>query len=79
MKLISLLIALVIVGFLVKTQLDSSSSNAEYDEITNNTNIEVPKVPTAPKDVQKFEKDMNQFMDDAADKRAKEIDESVDY
>jgi len=77
MKLISLLIALLIVGFLVKKQLDSSSSNTEYDNLISTENITVPKVPSAPKDVQKFEKDINEFMLDASEQRAKEVAESL--
>jgi len=77
MKFISLLIALLIIGFLVKKQLDSSSSNTEYEEIIGNKTITVPKVPTAPKDVQKFEKDINKFMLEATDQREKEMEESL--
>jgi len=78
MKFISLIIALLIVGFLVKKQLDSSSSSTESQDIINNENILAPKVPTAPKDVRKFEKDINEFMLDA-DKRAKEVEESLNH
>jgi len=77
MKFISLLIALLIVGLLVKKQMDSSSSSSEYDDITGNEIINVPKAPTAPKDVQKFEKDINEFMLNAADQRAKKVEESL--
>lgn len=77
MKFISLLIALLIIGFLVKKQLDSSSSNTEYEAIISHENITVPKVPTAPKDVQKFEQDINKFMLDAADQRAQALEASL--
>jgi len=77
MKFISLLIALLIIGFLVKKQLDSSSSNPEYEAMINNENLTARKVPTAPKDVQKFEKDINEFMLNAADQRKKEMEESL--
>ncbi|MFT6266782.1 MAG: hypothetical protein ACJAWS_002946 [Oleiphilaceae bacterium] len=77
MKFISLLIALLIIGFLVKKQLDPSSSNTEYEDMISNESIAVPKVPTVPKEVQKFEKDINQFMLDAADQRAKGVEESL--
>jgi len=77
MKLISLLIALLIIGFLVQKQLDSSSSSTEYEDIMSHENITVPKVPSAPKEVQKFEKDINNFMLDTADQRTKEIEESL--
>jgi hypothetical protein len=77
MKFISLLIALVIIGVLVKTQLNSNSSNAVPEDLRGNEDVSVPKVPTAPKDVPKFEQDINEFIDNSADKRAKEMDESL--
>jgi hypothetical protein len=77
MRFISLLIALLIIGFLVKKQLDSDSSSTEYEDIISNENITVPKVPTAPKDIQRFEKDINEFMLNAADQRAKEVEKSL--
>ena len=77
MRIISLLIALLIIGFLVKKQLDSNSSTTEYEDIISNENITVPKVPTAPNDVQKFEKDMNEFILNAADQRAKEVENAL--
>ena len=67
----------MIVGFLVNKQLDSSSSSTEYGDNISNENSIVPKAPTAPKDVQKFEKDINEFMSDAAAQRAKEVEESL--
>ena len=77
MRVISLLIALLVIGFLVKKQLDSNSLSTEYEDIISNENITVPKVPTAPKDVQKFEKDMNEFILNAADQRAKEVEKAL--
>ncbi len=77
MRIISLLIALLIIGFLVNKQLDSNSSSREYEDIISNENITVPKVPTAPNGIQKFEKDMNEFMLNAADQRAKELEKSL--
>lgn len=73
MKLISLLIALLIIGLLIKGQLNSSST-AQQD-IINDGNIAAPKIPTAPQDVKKFEQDINAFMLDTADQRAKQIDQ----
>jgi hypothetical protein len=39
----------------------------------------VPEVPTAPKNIQKFEEDINEFMSDAADQRKREVEESLNY
>ena len=77
MKLISLLIALLIIGFLVNKQLNSSSSLKEHDDISDNKNISTPKVPTSPKDVKKFEKEMNDFMQDAAAQKAKRMEDAL--
>ncbi|MCK5354687.1 MAG: hypothetical protein KAJ63_06180 [Methyloprofundus sp.] len=77
MKLISLLIALLLTGLLVKQQLDSSSSNTEVEEVVNSEGITTPKIPTSSKDIRKFEDDMNNFMQDTADKRAEKLEESL--
>ena len=77
MKLISLLIALLLTGLLVKQQLDSSSSNTEIEEAVSSEGITAPKIPTSSKDIQKFEDDMNKFMQDTADKRAEKLEESL--
>ena len=77
MRLVSLLIALLIIGLLVKKQIDSNSSNTKYDDILSNENITTPTVPSASKDVQKFEKDINKLMLDAEEQRAKEVEGSL--
>ncbi|MGK0500210.1 MAG: hypothetical protein ACJAYG_001857 [Oceanicoccus sp.] len=71
MKFISLLIALLIVGLLVKKQLESGSYRAEYEDIISNENITAPRIPMAPEDIQNFEKDINKFMLDSAKQRKK--------
>ncbi|MFT7184904.1 MAG: hypothetical protein ACI84K_000271 [Pseudohongiellaceae bacterium] len=79
MKFISLLLALLIVGFLVKKQLNSSAPSSEINDIVNEVDLLVPEVPTAPKNIQKFEEDINEFMSDAADQRKREVEESLNY
>ncbi len=78
MKLISLLIAVVIVGFLLKNQLTSNSSSAEHERISEGGSVEVPDVPSAPEEVQNFEKDINTFILDNPGQRMKEAEESLD-
>lgn len=77
MKFISLLIALLIVGFLIKKQLNPSPTNAELKDAFSSENVTIPNVPTHPNDVQKFEHDINEFMLDSADGRASEINKSL--
>lgn len=77
MKLILVLITLLIIGLLVKTQLNPSSPQSDLNNTIGNNEIIVPEVPTAPKDVKQFEQDMNKFVIDAAEQRAKEIDQAV--
>ncbi len=72
MRLIGILIVLAIIGLLVKQQLDSGSSSDRYEEVSEETGVSVPRVPTAAGDVQKFENEMNDFMQDAASKRLEE-------
>ena len=71
MKFISLIITILIIGFIVKKQLNSNIVNKDA---INQNNIGVPKVPTAPEDVHKFKEDINKFMENTEDKRDEEID-----
>lgn len=75
MKFISLLIASLIVGFLLYQQL-GPSKNLEMPN-TPTPDITKPKIPTAPKEVQKFKQDMNQYMDELSDKRKQQIDDVI--
>ncbi|PCJ29977.1 MAG: hypothetical protein COA90_10725 [Gammaproteobacteria bacterium] len=77
MRLLSLIITLSIIGFLVKTQLDPSSSSTRYEEAIGVDDTGVPKVPTSPKEFDKFEKDMTDFMQSSADKRKQEIEDAL--
>ena len=74
MRLISLLLALLLIGFLVIKQLDSSSSNNKIEEVLKSEDINAPKVPSSPKDLREFDEDINKFIQDNADKRAEELD-----
>lgn len=77
MKLILLLIALLIVGLLVNKQLSSSAPSTRYDGVAGSEDVTVPKIPTVPEGVHKFEKDMNELIMDSADKRAKQLEKSM--
>lgn len=69
MKFISLLLALLIIGFLATKQLGSGSSNSDLVEIVDELDIVVPEMPSAPNDIQTFENDVNDLIQNAADKR----------
>lgn len=77
MKLILFLIALLIVGLLVNKQLSSSVPSTRYDGVVGSEDVSAPKIPTVPEDVHKFEKEMNDFIMDAADQRAKLLEKSM--
>ncbi|MGO1460735.1 MAG: hypothetical protein ACTHYN_01075 [Marinobacter sp.] len=76
MRLIILLIALMIVGLLVTTNL-SKRTQPSTESSTEPPNSGVPKIPVNPQDVQQFEKDMNAFIENKTSKQAKEIDRAT--
>lgn len=77
MRLIVILVALLVVALLVKKQLDSSPSTEAYKALIDESGLSTPKVPTSPSEIKQFEDDMNQFMQDAADQKAKGIEEAM--
>lgn len=77
MKLISLLVALVIVGLLINNQMNQSSSRAAHELNQNDSNSTLPRVPSAPQEVKNFEKDINAFILDNPRLRMQEAEESL--
>lgn len=75
MRMILLLAALLIVGLLVYRQLDTGVSTPPADLEAEQGQLQAPRVPTNPEDLPSFERDMNQFMDDAAAKQADQIEQ----
>jgi len=74
MRLILVLIALLVVGLLVKHQL--TDQPAPVTEIPAIDAPQPPAVPTRPQDVPGFDKDMNQFMDDAEARQKQQIEQA---
>ncbi len=72
MKMIGLLLALLMVGWLVYGQLNISSPPAVVNENEEGT----PRVPTTPQQLQQFDQDINQFVTDSAAERARQIEEN---
>lgn len=76
MKLIFLLAAVLIVGLLVSQQLNKGKE-ANAEPAAEMETGKPPEIPTNPRDVPKFEEDMNKFMEDEAAKRAEKIDQAT--
>jgi len=78
MRIISLLITLLIIGFLINQQMSSkSSSQRSIDDFFDAQGISAPKTPTSPEEVKIFEKEINKFMQDSALERAKELEDAT--
>ncbi len=77
MRLIVLVIVLALIGFLVNKQLNSSSAQKQLESAIGEQGIDVPKVPSSPEDLKKFEKDLNNFVKNDAKRRAKELEKEA--
>lgn len=71
MKMIGLLLALLLVGWLVYGQLNISAPPAVV--IDDNA---TPRVPTTPQQLEQFDQDINQFVIDSAAERTRQIEEN---
>lgn len=72
MKIISLLIALLMVGWLVYGQLNViAPPPAASDDVSG-----APPVPATPQQLQQFDQDINQFVTDSAAERARQIEQN---
>lgn len=71
-----LLIALIVVGFLVTSNI-SKKTQPTTESPAELTGSGAPKIPVQPKDVQQFEKDMSAFMENEASEQAKKIDQAT--
>lgn len=72
MKMIGLLLALLVVGWLVYGQLNLSAPSA----IVTDENDTTPRVPTTPQQLEQFDQDINQFVIDSAAERTRQIEEN---
>ena len=68
----------IIVGWFIGYEATKfkSSVNESIDAI-DSVNFKVPKVPTSPQGISEFEGDINKFIQDNADKRAQELENSL--
>lgn len=75
MRLIAILLALLIVGFLAYKQVEPRSGN-QTQEAQGVSDSNAPKVPVKPNEVEQFGVQMNDYMKEEAAKRATAIDEA---
>ncbi len=82
MRLLGLVITLLLIGYLITVQLQSTSGSAAYeDTLRAESELGVdspPRVPTSPEDVPAFKEDFNNYINQQTEKRAQEIEESLD-
>jgi hypothetical protein len=72
MRIVMLLVVLAIMGMTLVQWLGHKPSPTVVASETGDHAV-APSVPTRPEDLKKFEKDINQFMQDAARKRQENI------
>lgn len=70
MRIIIILVVLAIIGLLAARQLQAPAPSPD-----NRAKDTPPAVPTRPQDVPKFQKDMNQFMEDQGKKQHDRIEQ----
>ncbi|MCG9697397.1 hypothetical protein [Shewanella sp. Isolate11] len=77
MRMIGMLLALLIIGMLIYKQLGQGTQlSQQAAEINEASTGNVPKVPVNPNEIEQFDKDMNQFMKEEAEKREKALKEA---
>jgi len=75
-RLIGLLIALLIVGVLLYQQLGPGAIR-EIDQAQIISDTNAPRIPTSPKDVEQVGAEMNDYINEAAAKRASELEDAL--
>jgi len=75
MKLMSMLLTLLIVGYLVLQQIKPPAPEVTTAQESQDE-IEPPKVPTRPQDLPKFDHDMNTFMEESKEKLDRQLEQA---
>lgn len=78
MRLISILAVMLIIGYLVKTQLAGGESSQPAEVLTEGAPVDTPKVPTTPDGLKNFDKDVDAFVQQAADEREARMKEAME-
>ena len=77
MRLLSLVLTLAIMAFLINKQLSSGSPSADIDANIDGSPttqpIALPSVPSSPEDLEGFENDMQQLLNDLSKQRNQEM------
>ncbi len=76
MRLVIILIALLLVGLLVYKQIGPREVQ-QSEALKELSNSSAPKVPTTPDDVKEFGTQMNEYMNEEAEKRAAAIEKAT--
>ena len=81
-RLLGLVITLLLVGYLITTQLQATSRNAAHESALHaesESGVDSPpRVPTSPEDVRAFKDDVNSYINQQTENRTQEIEESLD-
>ena len=72
MKMLTMLVALMIVGLLIYQNMSAVRDQPQDQQATSELNP--PKVPTNPNNVNQFSDQMNDFVQKQADKQKSDID-----
>ena len=75
MRLLSLIIAVLMVGFLVYKQLGSSATSVR--SVEQSADVDAAKAPTTATEIQALETRVNDLVQDSAKQTAKRIDEAT--
>lgn len=78
MRLVVVLLALLVVGLLVARQLGGGSpAQVQKPEALSDVAVPgMPAVPTRPQDVPGFERQVESYVNDLADERAKQLEQA---
>lgn len=77
MRIVIILIVLAIIGLLFTQRINTPPSDTPHPETTHDAPAP-PQVPTRPQDVDAFGEQMQQFSDEAAARRAQQIDQATE-
>lgn len=78
MKLISLLIVLVVIAYLISSQLNTESSSQRVKGAVSEHEIDLPKVPTSPNELKAFETDVNTFIQDTSSQPKDQLESALE-
>ncbi|MCE9679040.1 hypothetical protein LZP69_07590 [Shewanella sp. AS1] len=75
MRMIGMLLALLIIGYMIYQQLGGGSQMNTQTELSKDQNG-APQVPSDPKKLKQFEQDMDEFIKQQEEKRKQALEEA---